>query len=220
MSDYRQHAKILQAIAHPVRLQILEILERGPACVCDLVLQTSRRQAYISQHLMLLRGSGLVTSVRFGNSMQYELVQPEITKNILKCVLQEHASKNPNPGKRKMSNASNNGSWHGIPREKIQWHPSLVADRCNGCGLCATSCDNGVFAFDYEANRPVVVAPEMCTVGCTICSVICSQDALEFPSPGYIRQVIRKNKLMTQSKDTLQANHEQYDVRRREPVSG
>jgi DNA-binding transcriptional ArsR family regulator len=33
MSEYLKRAKILQAMSHPVRLQILEILARGPACV-------------------------------------------------------------------------------------------------------------------------------------------------------------------------------------------
>lgn len=117
-----------------------------------------------------------------------------------------------------MSNANNNGAWHGIPREQIDWHPSVIADRCIGCGLCATSCGRGVYAFDYEANKPVVVAPQMCMVGCTTCATICTQDALEFPSQGYIRQVIRQNKLLTQSKNMLRENREKYDVAARQPV--
>lgn len=119
-----------------------------------------------------------------------------------------------------MSNANNNGSWHGIPRDQIDWYPTLVAERCIGCGVCATSCGRGVFAFDYEANKPVVVAPQMCMVGCTTCATICPEDALEFPSQGYVRQIIRKNKIITQSKNMLRAEPDKYDVKKRAPVAG
>lgn len=220
MIEYRKRAKILQAMSHPVRLEILEILARGPACVCDLMVWTRKRQAYISQHLMLLRQTGLVKSTSLGVTKQYELAQPEITKNVLKCVLQDQHCNNPNQGERKMSNTPNNNAWHGIPREKIEWAPTIVADRCIGCGLCATSCGRGVYAFDYEANKPVVVTPLMCMVGCTTCATICTQDAIEFPSQGYIRQIIKKNKIVTQSKNMLRAEPDKYDVKKRTPVAG
>ncbi len=220
MSQYRKRAKILHAMSHPVRLQILEILAQGPRCVCDIMAQTRQRQAYISQHLMLLRQTGLVRSTRLGLQMQYELAQPAITKNMLKCVLQDQQCKNSNQGETKMSTTPNNNTWHGIPRETIEWFPTIVSDRCVGCGLCATSCGRGVYAFDYEANKPVVVAPQMCMVGCTTCATICTQDAIEFPSQGYIRQVIKKNKIVTQSKNMLRADPEKYDVKKRAPVAG
>lgn len=94
MSEYQKRAKILQAMSHPVRLQILEILARGPACVCDLISRTRQRQAYVSQQLMLLRQTGIVKSTRLGLNIQYELAQPETTKNILKCVLQDQKCRN------------------------------------------------------------------------------------------------------------------------------
>ena len=112
-------------------------------------------------------------------------------------------------------NNHNNGAWHGIPREQINWHPTVVSERCIGCGLCATSCNRGVFAFDYTANRPVVVGPQLCMVGCTTCATICTQDALEFPSQGYIRQVIKKNKVVTQAKNMLKADPAKYDIKAR-----
>lgn len=220
MREYRKRAKILHAMSHPVRLQILEILSQGPSCVCDLIGRTRQRQAYISQHLMLLRQAGMVRSTRLGINIQYELTQPETTQNMLNCLLQDKQCKRSSEGETKMSNTSNNNAWHGIPREQINWHPTIVADRCVGCGLCATSCGRNVYAFDYEANKPVVVAPQMCMVGCTTCATICTQDAIEFQSTGYIRQVIKKNKIITQSKNMLRGDPEKYDVKKRAPVAG
>lgn len=106
-------------------------------------------------------------------------------------------------------------TWHDIPRHEIDWHPTVIADRCVGCGLCATSCGRGVYAFDYEQNRPVVVAPEMCMVGCTTCATICTQDAIEFPSQGYIRHLIKERKVLRQSKDMLRSSRAKYDVAER-----
>ena len=88
MKEYCQKAKMLRAMAHPVRLQILEALVHGPACVCELMFKTGRRQACISQHLMLLRQTGLVKRTRVGLNMRYELTS-ETTKNLLKCLFQD-----------------------------------------------------------------------------------------------------------------------------------
>ena len=88
MNEYREKAKILRAMAHPVRLQILEALVYGPACVCELIFKTGRRQACISQHLMLLRQTGLVTRTRVGLNMRYELTNKAIT-NLLKSLFHD-----------------------------------------------------------------------------------------------------------------------------------
>ncbi len=56
METYELQAKQLQALAHPARLRILELLSHGPVCVCDLVMMTGKRQPYISQQLAFLRG--------------------------------------------------------------------------------------------------------------------------------------------------------------------
>lgn len=36
---YQEKANLFQALAHPVRLQILEELHRGEACVCPSCLE-------------------------------------------------------------------------------------------------------------------------------------------------------------------------------------
>src|SRR5574339_353098 len=88
MKEYRQSAKMLRAMAHPGRLQILEALVHGPACVCELIVKTGRHQACISQHLMLLRQTGLVKRTRIGLNMRYDIATESVRK-ILMCVLQD-----------------------------------------------------------------------------------------------------------------------------------
>jgi NAD-dependent dihydropyrimidine dehydrogenase PreA subunit len=102
--------------------------------------------------------------------------------------------------------------WHGVPRSEIAWNPTVVAERCAGCGLCVTSCGRGVYAFDYEHRLAVVVAPQSCMVGCTTCATICLQDAIEFPSRGYIRGVIRLRRIVRQSKSLINEQPDTYAV--------
>ena len=59
-------ADIFDALAHPARLEILEVLRGREACVCHIQAVSNQRQAYISQQLNVLRQAGLVTSRKDG----------------------------------------------------------------------------------------------------------------------------------------------------------
>ena len=50
----------LQILAHPIRLQILDLLAQseGQVCVCDLEAAVSVKQPTVSHHLRLLRDAG------------------------------------------------------------------------------------------------------------------------------------------------------------------
>ena len=48
-------AEVLKAVAHPVRLQIIEILEHGELCVGDIVQKLRIPQAAVSQQLGLMK---------------------------------------------------------------------------------------------------------------------------------------------------------------------
>jgi ArsR family transcriptional regulator, arsenate/arsenite/antimonite-responsive transcriptional repressor len=58
----------LSVLAHPVRLQLLDVLLRneGRVCVCDLEAAVPVKQPTVSHHLRLLREARLVTSERDG----------------------------------------------------------------------------------------------------------------------------------------------------------
>lgn len=87
MRGYRHTARLLKALAHPVRLAILQILrEDGDCCVCHLEHALDRRQAYISQHLARLRKADLVTDRREGLNVYYALSNPAI-EDVLDAVI-------------------------------------------------------------------------------------------------------------------------------------
>jgi DNA-binding transcriptional ArsR family regulator len=78
MAVYEPSAKIFKALMHPSRLMILEILRDGEQCVCHLEAVLGCRQAYISQHLMVLRDAGLVEDRRDGARIFYRVIKPEV----------------------------------------------------------------------------------------------------------------------------------------------
>jgi DNA-binding transcriptional ArsR family regulator len=78
VKGYSAQSDLLKAMAHPVRLRILDILSQGEACVCHLTAVLKRRQPYVSQQLMTLREMGLVSDRRDGLMVYYSLADERI----------------------------------------------------------------------------------------------------------------------------------------------
>jgi len=82
MDAYRQQAVLYQALAHPVRLRILDILARQEACVCHLTAVLHKPQPYVSQQLSMLRDANLVTDRREGTLIYYHLADDHLVRLI------------------------------------------------------------------------------------------------------------------------------------------
>jgi ArsR family transcriptional regulator len=78
MDSYKTQAQLFKALMHPTRLAILDELRDGEQCVCHMEAKFGLRQAYISQHLMVLRDTGLVIDRRDGWNIYYQVSKPEI----------------------------------------------------------------------------------------------------------------------------------------------
>lgn len=57
--------------------------------------------------------------------------------------------------------------WHGVPRDEIQWWPTLNEDAWIGCGTRVVACGRQVYRFDFERTKAVVADPMNRMVGCT-----------------------------------------------------
>jgi len=80
---------------HPSRIAILEILRDGEQCVCHLEAVLGYRQAYISQHLMVLRDAGLVEDRREGARIFYRVTKPEVYDLMDSAIRLSGAETNP-----------------------------------------------------------------------------------------------------------------------------
>jgi ArsR family transcriptional regulator len=77
---FEAEARLLALLAHPIRLQIVELLRHGEVCVCDMQAALGQRQAYVSQHLMALREAGIATCRKDGLRVYYQLSDPRILR--------------------------------------------------------------------------------------------------------------------------------------------
>jgi DNA-binding transcriptional ArsR family regulator len=77
-------AEFFKALAHPLRIQILDELREGPLNVTELRDRLGVEQSTLSQQLAVLRARNLVTTERFGNTIRYEVCDPCIWR-LLDC---------------------------------------------------------------------------------------------------------------------------------------
>jgi len=84
----RFKADIFQALAHPTRIAIIELLERGEFSAGELI----EEQANVSQHLAVLRAKQLVVNRKAGNQVFYSVRDPIINKvlALMRSYFQKH----------------------------------------------------------------------------------------------------------------------------------
>jgi ArsR family transcriptional regulator len=119
LSPETPEAVLFSALAHPARLEILELLRQGEQCVCHLQAVLDHRQAYISQQLNILRTAGLVTARKDRQRVYYRASHPSLYQVIdgAQALLQVQ------------------GRWQAPPASKIASTPHRP---CN-CPQCASA---------------------------------------------------------------------------------
>ncbi|HOK39744.1 MAG TPA: metalloregulator ArsR/SmtB family transcription factor [bacterium] len=78
-------SKIIKAIAHPVRLMIIEELNKGDKLFSQLFNLFDFDKSTISKHLLILKNAGIVSSKKKGLDMIYKLETKCIIK-FLNCI--------------------------------------------------------------------------------------------------------------------------------------
>ena len=84
-------------------------------------------------------------------------------------------------------------TWHGIPRNKIPWYPTIDCEKCFGCGKCVEYCKLGTYGCEEKdgKKRPVVRNPNNCVVLCSGCDTIYPAGAIKHQSKHQTREVIK-----------------------------
>jgi len=79
-------ADVLKVIAHPVRLEIIELLEVNISmCVSELQEKIKIEQSQLSHHLAKMKEKGVLVSERDGKNIYYKLGFEQITR-IFDCM--------------------------------------------------------------------------------------------------------------------------------------
>ena len=79
--DLATAARLFHALSDETRLAILEMLQDGERCVCDLQGELDAAQSRLSFHLKVLREAGLVTDRKEGRWSYYTIV-PEALASV------------------------------------------------------------------------------------------------------------------------------------------
>lgn len=102
--------------------------------------------------------------------------------------------------------------WHGIPREDIDWHPTVDEDACIGCGTCVTGCSRKVYRFEFSRKKAVVVDPLNCMVACITCANTCPTNAITFSPVRTILDLADQIEVHHSVEDELLARRDELGV--------
>ena len=80
-SELRKAVLVLRAVNHKLRQRIMDILEEnGRLTVTDIYIKLRLEQSVASQHLAILRRSGVVKTKRVGKFIYYSLDEERIAQ--------------------------------------------------------------------------------------------------------------------------------------------
>jgi len=95
----RFKSDIFQALAHPTRIAIVELLrDEGEVSVADVFERLGVEQANASQHLAVLRSKHIVVNRKEGNQVFYSLRDPLLGKvlDVMRDYFHAHLAENMN----------------------------------------------------------------------------------------------------------------------------
>jgi ArsR family transcriptional regulator len=82
---YKHKAEILKSLSHPLRLAIIDILNKAEKSVEEITTILQEKQSNVSKHLFILKKSGIVDNKKVGLKRFYYLKYSCIIKFSL-CV--------------------------------------------------------------------------------------------------------------------------------------
>ena len=88
----RFKADVFQALAHPTRIAIIELLGNRELSAGDLIEELGMEQANVSQHLAVLRSKHLVVNRKVGNQVFYSVRDPILLQvlALMRSYFQKH----------------------------------------------------------------------------------------------------------------------------------
>jgi DNA-binding transcriptional ArsR family regulator len=73
---FEKQAEIAKAIAHPLRIAILDFLKDKEQCVCDIAAHIGSEQSNVSRHLSVMVNAGVLEYRKEGLKVIYKLKMP------------------------------------------------------------------------------------------------------------------------------------------------
>jgi len=93
---HARQAQIAKAIAHPIRVAILDFLRSGEHCVCDIAEAVCSERSNVSRHLSVMVAAGVLSCRKEGLKVMYTIKTPcilqffECIRDVLKAQAREN----------------------------------------------------------------------------------------------------------------------------------
>jgi ArsR family transcriptional regulator len=82
---YERQAGIAKAVAHPLRIAVIDFLKDGERCVCEIAERVGSERSNISRHLAVMVRAGVLTCRKDGLKVFYSLKTPCVAE-WLSCI--------------------------------------------------------------------------------------------------------------------------------------
>jgi len=83
---FERQAEIAKAVAHPLRIAVIDFLKDGEKCVCEIAEHIGSERSNVSRHLALMVHAGVLSCRKDGLKVFYTLRTPCVAE-FLSCVV-------------------------------------------------------------------------------------------------------------------------------------
>ena len=91
MTPLARTIQLQKALAHPMRLRIVAMLQDGPLCGCQISTVVKLAASTVSEHLAELRKAGLVAEEKEGRWVEYRLTANGANERVLSMLVEQVA---------------------------------------------------------------------------------------------------------------------------------
>lgn len=77
---YESHAEVCKALGHPLRIQIIDLLQEDELCFSEILEITGGLKSNLSQHLSVMVRKGILKQRKEGQNVYFKLSSPKVAK--------------------------------------------------------------------------------------------------------------------------------------------
>lgn len=77
---YKLHADVCKALGHPLRIEVIDLLQDNELCFTDILKITGGLKSNLSQHLSAMTKKGILTARRDGKCNYFSLSSKKVAK--------------------------------------------------------------------------------------------------------------------------------------------
>lgn len=89
---FEMNAEVLKALAHPLRMQVISVLQKKELCFSDILEETGGIKSNLSQHLSVMVDKGILSSRKDSRCNYFRVASPKVAKvcGLVGEILSEH----------------------------------------------------------------------------------------------------------------------------------